>query len=61
MVNVEIDSAQDVSMRSEKFNPEQINSDEIDSCLKAVIIARTKDGATMDEIIGKITGSLILI
>lgn len=52
MVNVEIDSAQDVSMRSEKFNPEQINSDEIDSCLKAVIIARTKDGATMDEIIG---------
>lgn len=46
MVNVEIDSAQDVSMQSEKFSPEQVNL-----ILKAIIIARTKEGATIDEII----------
>lgn len=56
MVNVEIDSAQDVSMQSEKLNPTQINSEEINSILRAIIIARTKEGATLDEIIGKITG-----
>lgn len=46
MVNVEIDSAQDVSMQSEKFSPDQVNL-----VLKAIIIARTKNGATIDEII----------
>lgn len=56
MVNVEIDSAQDVSMQSEKLNPMQIDSEEINSILRAIIIARTKEGATLDEIIGKITG-----
>ncbi|KAL9698745.1 hypothetical protein quinque_002186 [Culex quinquefasciatus] len=51
MVNVEIDSAQDVSMQSEKLNPMQIDSEEINSILRAIIIARTKEGATLDEII----------
>lgn len=47
MVNVEIDAAQDVSMKSEKFN-----SDKLDPMLRAIVIARTKDGATIDELIG---------
>lgn len=46
MVNIEIDSAQDVSMKSEKFAPEQVKTS-----LRAIIISRTKEGATIDEII----------
>lgn len=46
MVNVEIDSVQDVSMQSVKFEPEEINP-----ILKANIIARTKEGATIDELL----------
>lgn len=46
MVNIEIDSAQDVSMKSEKFDPEQVKTS-----LRAIIISRTKEGATIDEII----------
>lgn len=46
MVNVEIDSVQDVSMQSQKFNPKETNA-----VLKANIIARTKEGATIDELL----------
>lgn len=46
MVNVEIDSVQDVSMQSEKFDPVVL-----DPILRAIIIARTKDGATTDELL----------
>lgn len=46
MVNVEIDSVQDVSMQSEKFDPELLNP-----ILRAIIIARTKEGATIDELL----------
>lgn len=46
MVNVEIDSVQDVSMQSQKFDPKETNA-----VLKANIIARTKEGATIDELL----------
>lgn len=46
MVNVEIDSVQDVSMQSEKFDPEMMNP-----ILRSIIIARTKEGATIDELL----------
>lgn len=46
MVNVEIDSVRDVSMQSVKIIPEEINP-----ILKANIIARTKEGATIDELL----------
>lgn len=46
MVNVEIDSVQDVSMQSDKLDPNMLNS-----CLRAIIIARTKEGATIDELL----------
>lgn len=46
MVNIEIDSAQDVSMQSEKFNPV-----EVDPILRAIVISRTKEGATTDELL----------
>lgn len=46
MVNVEIELPQDVSMQSDKFNPDHVNP-----ILRAIIIARTKEGATIDELI----------
>lgn len=46
MVNVEIDSVQDVSMQSQKFDAKETNA-----VLKANIIARTKEGATIDELL----------